>query len=177
MAIVSKKTSNYSLGQIVKFANSGLTSGSYMRIISGSAGGGGGGGGGGGEAVSWTRPAMFGGGTETTAVNAGDTVAFQNVSATFNSLSSTFASQAYTISTSDASYNAVSQIASGNVPLTLSDISFAASYGSTYSTSMGPITQYYFIATVSGVTFKIAVGVLSGGGGGFGGGGFGGGPS
>ena len=136
--------------------------------------GGGGGGGGGAEAVSWTRPAMFGGGTETTTVNANDTIGFQNFFAMSNSLTSTYASQAYTISTSDSSFNAVSQIASGNVPLNLGDIDFASSYGSTYSAVMGPATEYYFIATVSGVTFKIVVAVLSGGGGGFGGGGFGG---
>jgi hypothetical protein len=148
MAIVTKGS-----GGSIKFSGTG----GGINIASS------GGGGGGAEAVSWTKPAMFGG-TETLAVNEGDTVQFQNISAAFNSLSSTFASQAYTISTSDASFNAVSQIASGNVPLTFSDINFAASYGSTYSTTMGPITIRYFIATVSGVTFKIAVGALGGGG-------------
>jgi len=170
MAIKYKKTENHTAGQQIKFTGSGGSMAAGTAPL-------GGGGGGGGEAVSWTRPAMFGGGTETTTVNEGGDVVFQNSSAAFNSLTSTYASQAYTISTSDASYNAVSQIASGNVPLTLGDINFAASYGSTYSAVMGPATYYYFIATVSGVTFKIAVGVLSGGGGGFGGGGFGGGPS
>jgi hypothetical protein len=166
MAIVTKKTDAYNLGQMVKFANSGLSSGSYgTRIFSGSAGG----------VVSWTRPSMFGG-IETTAVNAGDTVAFANATAASNSLSSSYASQAYTISTSDASYNAVSQITSGSVPLDLGTVNFSGSFGSTYSVPTGPLTQHYFIATVSGVTFKLAAGALNGGGGGgFGGGGFGGG--
>ena len=160
MAIKYKKTENHTAGQQIKFTGSGGSMAAGTAPLAG------GGGGGGAEAVSWTRPAMFGGGTETTAVNANDTVTFLSTSAAFNSLTSTYASQAYTISTSDASYNAVSQIASGNVPLNLGDINFAASYGSTYSTVMGPATGYYFIATVSGVTFKISVGVLSGGGGG-----------
>lgn len=167
MAIKYKKTENHTAGQQIKFTGSGGSMAAGTAPLAG----GGGGGGGGAEAVSWTRPA-FGGGTQTIAVNANDTVTFMSTSAAFNSLTSTYASQAYTISTSDASYNAVSQIASGNVPLTLSDIDFASSYGSTYSAPFGPATNYYFIATVSGVTFKIAVGVLSGGGGGgFGGGG------
>ena len=176
MAIKYKKTENHTAGQQIKFTGSGGSMAAGTAPLAG--GGGGGGGGGGAEAVSWTRPAMFGGGTETTAVNANGTVAFLSTSAASNSLTSTYASQAYTISTSDASYNAVSQIASGNVPLNLGDINFAASYGSTYSTVMGPATVYYFIATVSGVTFKIAVAVMGGGGGfGGGGGGFGGGPA
>ena len=161
MAIKYKKTENHTPGQEIKFVDLGL--GGRMGAGTAPLGGGGGGGGGGGEAVSWTRPAMFGEGTETTTVNANDTVTFQNVSAAFNSLTSTFVSQAYTISTSNASFSAVSQIASGNVPLTLGDINFAGSYGSTYSTSFGPVTLYHFIATVSGVTFKIAVAVLGGG--------------
>lgn len=166
MAIKYKKTENHTAGQQIKFTGSGGSMAAGTAPLAG-----GGGGGGGAEAVSWTRPA-FGGGTETTAVNANGTVAFLSTSAAFNSLTSTYASQAYTISTSDASYNAVSQIASGNVPLNLGDINFSSSYGSTYSAPFGPATNYYFIATVSGVTFKIAVGVISGGGGG---GGFGGG--
>ena len=162
MAIIVKKTPAWTPGQGMTLSGTG--GGLYVPAA--------GGGGGGGGAVYHTAPGMFGDGNLTVEVNAGDTVQFQNLSAAFNSLSSTYTSQAYMISTSDASYNAVSQIASGNVPLTLSDINFSASYGSTYSTTMGPITIYYFIATVSGVTFKIGVGVA---GGGFGGGGRGGG--
>ena len=119
-----------------------------------------------GGVVYWTYPDFLTEGNVSVAVNTGDTVQFQNFFAADNSLTSTYTSQAYTISTSDSSYNAVSQIASGNVPLNLGDISFSDSYGSTYSTSMFRITLYHFIANVSDVTFKIAVAVLGGGGGG-----------
>lgn len=139
--------------------------------------GGGGGGGGGGPAVYWTYPDFMTGNNVSVPVNPGDEVAFQNFFAMSNSLTSTYASQAYTISTSDSSFNAVSQIASGNVPLNLGDIYFSDYYGSTYSNTnpeLPGFTMYNFIAVVSGISFKIVVAVMSGGGG-FGGGGGGGG--
>jgi hypothetical protein len=129
-------------------------------------------GGGGGGVVTMIEES----GTQT--IGAGDSFIYgAGWSAT---LSSTYASQAYTISTSDASYNAVSQIASGNMNVNLNTINFGDYYGSTHSETydLGEWsgTQRVFIATASGVSFKIKVrgGI---GGGGFGGGGFGGGPS
>jgi len=136
---------------------------------------GGGGGGGGGGALTLSS------GWSTQTINAGDPAPYAAGSSA--TLSSTYASQAYTISTSDASYNAVSQIASGNMSVNLNTISFGDYYGSTHSEAynfMGMSgTYYYFIATASGVSFKIQVNVPSGGGGGGGvpaggGGGFGG---
>ena len=133
---------------------------------------GGGGGGGGGGTLSYTLPGPFGGIVITVTSNA--TIDYiQSSSAT---LSSTYASQAYTISTSDASFAAVSQIDSGNMSINLNTVSFGDYYASTYSEAfnlgMMSGTHYYFIATASGVTFKIRVIVVSGGGGGgFGGGG------
>jgi hypothetical protein len=176
MAIKYKKTENHTAGQQIKFTGSG---GSMAAGTAPLASGGGGGGGGGGALT-------LSDGWATQTINAGDIAPYAaGFSAT---LSSTYASQAYTISTSDASYNAVSQIASGNMSVNLNTISFGDYYTSTYSEAysfMGMSgTYYYFIATASGVSFKIQVNVPSGGGGGGGGGvpaggggGFGGGPA
>ena len=124
MAIVSKKTSNYSLGQVVKFANSGLTSGSYMRIISGSAGGGGGG----AETLSLTV------GGSTTAIGVGNPINY--VSGDAATLSSTFASQEYAISRTNGmgqGIGTVGEVSNGNLPLSLGSVNFAAWNSTTYN--------------------------------------------
>jgi hypothetical protein len=146
MAIKYKKTENHTAGQQIKFTGSG---GSMAAGTAPLAGGGGGGGGGG--VISYSS-----GGTSTN-VDPGSSFIYSSGAAVI--LSSTYASQTYTISTDSLTPALVS---SGSLPLDLSSIDFA-SYNSSTLTYGG---YYYYSVLVSGVGITILVSPGGGGGGG-----------
>jgi hypothetical protein len=107
-----------------------------------------------------------------TTIEAGDIFSYNGIGSAL--MASTYVSQAYTIHTSDSSFNPVSQIASGSMPIDLNTISFGDYFESTYFGSVPgavPINGYYFIVNASGIQFKlpyVVSEVVSGGGSGAG---------
>ena len=98
-----------------------------------------------------------------TPINSGDTLLIVG----FGVFDSNYADKSYTVFTCDSSFNAVSMIDSGTLPVTSTAIDWASSYGSTYSQSVLPgFTSYYFAMTASGISFVVNIPEISGGGGG-----------
>ena len=143
MAIKYIKTSSHTPGKVIKFSGSGGEL--KARSVPG--------GGGPGGTLTLTKPGPFG--DQVLTITEGSAAGY--ISATSATLASTYASKAYTISTSDSLYNAVTQIASGNMSVNLNTVSFGDYFGSTYFVTVGPLTKYVFIAVASGVTFRIEV--------------------
>jgi len=178
MAIKYKKTENHTAGQQIKFTGSGGSMAAGTAPLAG---------GGGAQTLSLTA------GGNTTAIGVGDPIAYTSgASAT---LSSTFASQEYSISRTNSMgqiIGTVGEVSNGNLPLSLGSVNFAAWNSTTYGYPSATFGQYIYVYKVltnsTSYTLNVQAAAPEGGGGGgvpiggggggvpIGGGGFGGGP-